>query len=439
MLVRRPTKATGLYCEACKTLSPIYLFSLRMQHCIVVISNSFNKQLFIQQLLDKKAKGVFEPFNQLDTQLFSAYTVQHYLHKEDIYGYSGIEATLTQTLRSMSSGEQKKTVLHHLLSLQPAVLILDNLFDNLDTGAQQQLKQQLEQISKHTILIQLLHRNREALPFIEKIFVLNEHGEFISTTSLPHHLQPTNDADKAEMIPAPLYSFQLNSNQLVRFKNVSVCYNEKQVVQNINWTIRAGEFWQLKGPNGSGKTTLLTMITGDNVKGYGKDLYIFGRKKGSGESVWEIKEKIGYLTPAMTDLFSSRHTLVQMIVSGYLDQIGLYNLPTDMQKRSAFEWLQFLSLEQKANKPFCDLSPGEQRIALIARAMVKHPPLLILDEPLAGLDEQNAQKVIQLINRIAAASESAILYVSHQTEEGLQPQKVFELITTENGSVGVEA
>jgi len=119
-----------------------------------------------------------------------------------------------------------------------------------------------------------------------------------------------------------------------------------------------------------------------------------------------------------------------------MDQIGLYSIPTDMQKRSAYEWMQFLSIEQKANKPFCDLSPGEQRMALIARAMVKHPPLLILDEPLAGLDEHNAAKVIQLINKIAAESESAILYVSHQTEEGLQPQKIFELTKTENGSVG---
>ena len=178
------------------------------------------------------------------------------------------------------------------------------------------------------------------------------------------------------------------------------------------------------------------MITGDNVKGYGQELFIFGRKKGSGETVWEIKNKVGYLTPAMTDLFSTRHTLEQMIISGYVDSIGLYTIPSDMQKRAAHEWLQLLSMERKANKLFSDLSSGEQRMALIARAMVKHPPLLILDEPLAGLDDHNANKVIQLINKIAAESESAILYVSHQTEKELTPQKVFELEKTENGSIG---
>lgn len=405
-----------------------------MHHSIVVLSNTFNKQLFIQQLLDKKAKGIFESFNQLDAQLFSSYTVQQFLVEEERHGYSGIPDALNQSLRSMSSGEQKKIVLKHLLSLKPGVLILDNLFDNLDAEAQQALKKELEATAHHTHLIQLLHRKREALSFIHNVVTVTAQGEIVPDLDAEDHVQDTF----VQTIPPPLYSYEVNSNELVRFSNVNVSYNNKQVLQQINWTVHAGEFWQLKGPNGSGKTTLLTMITGDNVKGYGKELYIFGRRKGSGEAVWEIKDKIGYLTPAMTDLFSTRHTLAQMIVSGYMDQIGLYTIPTDMQLRSAHEWMQFLSMEKKSNKPFCDLSAGEQRMALIARAMVKHPPLLILDEPLAGLDEHNAAKVIQLINKIAAESESAILYVSHQAEEGLQPQRIFELIKKENGSIGRE-
>jgi molybdate transport system ATP-binding protein len=208
------------------------------------------------------------------------------------------------------------------------------------------------------------------------------------------------------------------------------------VLQQINWTIRPGEFWQLKGANGSGKTTLLTMINGDNVKGYGQELYLFGRKKGSGETVWEIKEKIGYLTPSMTDLFVTQHTREEMILSGFKDSIGLYTQPTDLERRTAFDWLQWLGLAHKAKQLFRLLSSGEQRMALIARAMVKHPPLLLLDEPLMGLDEANAQKVIALINRLAAESRSALVYVSHQQEPGLQPQQVLELLKTPNGSVG---
>ncbi len=373
-------------------------------------------------------------FNSKEVQLFSPYTLQQYLLEEDIHGYSGIEAARTQTLRSMSSGEQKKVLLQHVLSLQPDVLLLDNVFDNLDIVAQQALKTELQAAANKTIFLQLFHRKRELLPFIEQVVTINQQQEFVSF----ENDTSANDEISQQAIPAPLHHYEINGKELVRFADVSVSYNGRQVLQHINWTINKGEFWQLKGPNGSGKTTLLTMITGDNVKGYGQELYIFNRKKGSGESVWEIKSKIGYLTPAMTDLFNTRHTLEQMIVSGFVDQIGLYSIPTDMQQRSAFEWLQLLQLEHKARLPFHKLSAGEQRLALVARAMVKHPPLLILDEPLMGLDDANAATVIALINKLAAESNSAILYVSHQTEKGLQPQKVFELFKTESGSIGKE-
>ena len=406
-----------------------------MQHVAIFLSNTFNKQLLIQQLLEKRAGGLLTMFNSSDVHLFSSYKLQQYLHEEEIHGYCGIEAARTQTLRSMSSGEQKKVVLQHLLSLKPGVLIVDNVFDNLDTAAQQSIKAALEKASSQTIFIQLFHRQRELLPFIETAVAVNQQHEVVP---FEKNATVTNET-RGQLIPAPLHHYAINSNELVRFADVSVSYDGRQVVQHINWIINKGEFWQLKGSNGSGKTTLLTMITGDNVKGYGQELYIFNRKKGSGESVWDIKRKIGYLTPAMTDLFSTRHTLEQMIVSGFVDQIGLYSVPTNMQQRAAFEWIQLLQLDHKARLPFNKLSTGEQRLALIARAMVKHPPLLILDEPLMGLDDANAAKVIQLINKLAAESTTAILYVSHQTEKGLEPQRVFELLKTDDGSIGKES
>jgi molybdate transport system ATP-binding protein len=405
-----------------------------MQHFSIFLSNTFNKQNFIQQLLDKKAKGLFDSFNNSDALLFSSYTVQQFLLEEEIHGYCGIEAARTQTLRSMSSGEQKKVLLQYLLLLKPDVLILDNVFDNLDTDAQASFKEALELASAHTQLIQLTHRRRDLLSFIKNKLTVSTTGEFIPLEQNQHEEIHSDELP----IPAPLHQYDLFTNELVRFTDVHVSYEGRQVLQQINWTINTGEFWQLKGPNGSGKTTLLTMITGDNVKGYGQQLFIFGRKKGSGESVWDIKNKIGYLTPAMTDLFSTRHTLLQMIVSGFVDSIGLYTVPSDMQLRSAYEWLQLLQLSHKANTPFPKLTQGEQRLALVARAMVKHPPLLILDEPLMGLDDANTEKIIDLINKLAAETSTAVLYVSHQTEKNLQAQKVFELIKTENGSVGKE-
>jgi len=402
-----------------------------MQHLTLLLSNAYPKQQLIQQLLDQKITGPLADFSVPRTLVFSSSTIQQLLEEEARHEFSGIETPRTQSFRSLSSGEQKKALLQHLLQQQPPVLILDNPFDNLDIKAQAELEPLLQEAAAHTRLLLLIHRRAHALPFITQRYSIDVNGNL-----LPFADEADMPVRTAALLPPTLHAYETESPELVVFQNVTVAYNGRPVLQQINWTIRQGEFWQLKGPNGSGKTTLLTLINGDNVKGYGQGLYLFGRKKGSGESVWEIKEKIGYLTPSMTDLFVTRHTLEEMILSGFKDSIGLYTLPTDLEKHLALEWLQWLGLEQKAAHLFSRLSSGEQRMALIARAMVKHPPLLLLDEPLMGLDEQNAQRVIELINRLAAESNAALVYVSHQEEAGLQPQQLFELEKTPDGSVG---
>ena len=237
-------------------------------------------------------------------------------------------------------------------------------------------------------------------------------------------------------IPGPLHHDQMSYKALIKLNGVSVHYHERQILNSINWTIKAGEFWQLKGPNGSGKTTILTMINGDNPKAFGQNIELFGRRKGTGESVWEIKKRIGYFTPSMMELFKRRHTAEQMVISGFHDSIGLYHRPSEIQKHVANEWLKVLGLADKGSRAFVDLSQVHRRMVLIARAMVKHPPLLILDEPSTGLDDKSAALLSALINKIADESQTAILYVSHRTEPDLKPQYVFQLKPGENGSVG---
>jgi molybdate transport system ATP-binding protein len=182
---------------------------------------------------------------------------------------------------------------------------------------------------------------------------------------------------------------------------------------------------------------LLSLISGDNPKGYGQELYLFGRKKGSGETVWDIKKNIGYFNSSIILHFSRLDSIEKMIISGFNDSIGLYIVPSDQQIRLAGEWLHFLGLYDLRNKPIQFLPQAQQRMVLIARAMVKHPPLLILDEPTASLDDAGASLIIGMIQQIAKESSSAILYVSHSKEEGLDPSYIFNLIPGESGSIGV--
>ena len=399
-----------------------------INHYAIYLSNQANKTALIQQILSKKSIGALAIFNELEGILYSVTAIEAILDDENRHGFTGVTKHLNRSLKSMSSGERMKTLLDFVIAQKPDFIVLDNPFDNLDLQAQTYLKETLERNSTSIPMIQILHRERDLLPFMIDFYSL-ENDNILHYADKQLFINDFKGISNcfSDKIPPPIQIIHLEGDELVRMKNIKVTYNEKMIFENLSWTIKKGEFWHLVGPNGSGKTTILSMITGDNPKGYGQDLILFGRKKGSGESVWEIKEKIGYITPSMTDLFSSRHTLEQMIISGFHDSIGLYVQPSDLQVKTAQLWLKLIGMEQLGNKLFCLLSAGQQRMALIVRAMVKHPPLLILDEALAGLDESNTSLSVALINKIASESDTTIIYVSHRKEEGLNPRSVFSL------------
>jgi molybdate transport system ATP-binding protein len=180
----------------------------------------------------------------------------------------------------------------------------------------------------------------------------------------------------------------------------------------------------------------VNLITGDNPKGYGQNINLFGMQKGTGETVWDIKQYIGYLNATMAQFFPRLDSAEQMVLSGFFDSIGLYCTPNETQVKTAQAWLQLIHLQEEKNKAFCFLPLYKQRLILVARAMVKHPPLLILDEPTSGLGDAGATIFTALINRIAATTATAILYVSHRKEQGLNPQYIFELQPSITGSAG---
>jgi len=390
----------------------------KVNHWAVFLSNNADKSSFIDLLLKGKAPLLLQEFNGLKGALFSTITLAQFIEEEDKHEGWLISGSYNRGIRTLSSGEQKKALIEYLLSSQPNFIILDNPLDNLDIANQALLIETLTHFSDNTSYIQLINRQRDLLPFIQigAFWQNNQLTAFNNPEQLTKPIYGFDTSIENKKIPPPIKEYKLQFDELVSFKDVTVNYEARVILKHINWTINKGEFWQLKGPNGSGKTTLLTMINGDNPKAYGQHLTLFGKRKGSGETVWEIKQKIGYLTPSMTDLFSTRHTLEEMIISGFVDSIGLYKQPTDHQIRLAKQWLELIEMEHLKKMVFCKLTLGQQRLALVARAMVKHPPILILDEALAGLDDYNSMLVINLINKIAAESNTAILYVSHKEE-----------------------
>ena len=405
-----------------------------MQHWAVFITNDSNKSKFLHNLLTGSVSE-FSLSEHNKGALFSKLTLERFIDEEDRHGNKIITKETLQSLRTMSSGEQKKALLKHLFEKNNDYIILDNPFDNLDLESQEQLSRNLTEKADQIVFIQIISRKADLLPFITNFAALGKEELSI--------LQNLDDAFSSEeniqfqgRIPPPLEPIEFPHDLLIKLKDITVRFGDKTVLQNINWEINKGEFWQLIGRNGSGKTTILSMITGENPKGYGQELFLFGRKKGSGESIWDIKQKIGYFTPAMTNKFTGYHSIENMLVSGFNDSIGLYVKPTEAQLRLAKEWLILIGLWEIKDTLFHDLSMGQKRLVMTTRAMMKHPLLLILDEPTAGLDDASAKLLVSLVNKIAKESNTATLFVSHRKEPGLEPDHIYELQSHEGGSTG---
>ncbi|MEH6648641.1 MAG: molybdate ABC transporter ATP-binding protein ModF [Motiliproteus sp.] len=347
----------------------------------------------------------------------------------ELVGKFGLEDLLDRAFRKLSTGESRKVMLIRALASKPQLLVLDEPFDGLDVDTLALLQQHLASLIETVPMVLVLNRFDEFPDFITDI-------AYVDQGRLSHRIQRSDAQAFAELYqllhlktsdlsipPADIDTAipRLDSAQpLVRLNGISIKYDETIIIDKLDWTIEPNQHWQLSGPNGSGKTGLLSLITGDHPQCYVNDIFVFGFQRGSGESIWQIKQFIGYVSTALQWEYRVGTGLRNVIISGFYDSIGLYSKCTEKQRVIADQWLELLGMSDRADQPFNKLSYGDQRLLLIARAMVKHPPLLILDEPCLGLDDMNRQLVLALIERICASSETAVLYVNHHPEDQIK-------------------
>ncbi|MFM4962917.1 molybdate ABC transporter ATP-binding protein ModF [Aeromonas bivalvium] len=335
----------------------------------------------------------------------------------------GIEGLWERPYRYLSSGEGRKLLLARALLGQPELLVLDEPFDGLDQGARADLMSLLANlVAEGARLVVIVNRFDEIPPFATHLGLLGEcrlllAGERDAVLGSQEVAQLARAEGRSPQLPPPLQApAPLPAGPRVQMRKLRIAYGEQVVIDGLDWTIAAGEHWQLVGPNGAGKSTLLSLITGDHPQGYSNDLHLFGRKRGSGESIWEIKRHIGLVSPALHLDYRVNCSVQTVILSGFYDSIGLYTRPGDRQRVLADQWLALLGLEGRGTQPFHSLSFGQQRLVLIARALVKHPPLLILDEPLQGLDPLNRHLVREMVVRLIGEG-TQLLFVSHHPED----------------------
>ena len=341
----------------------------------------------------------------------------------------GITSLLSRRFKYLSTGETRKTLLCQALMSQPDLLILDEPFDGLDVHSRQNLALLLAELNAEGYtLVLVLNRFDEIPDFVQNAGVLadcalteiGEKSALLQQALIAQLAHSENLAGMALPEPdAPPARDQLTAGEpLIVLKEGVVSYNDRPIINHLNWTVRPGEHWQISGPNGAGKSTLLSLVTGDHAQGYSNDLTLFGRRRGSGETIWDIKKHIGYVSSSLHLDYRVSTTVRNVILSGYFDSIGIYQAVSDKQRKLAQQWLDIAGFNAKtADAPFHSLSWGQQRLALIVRALVKHPTLLILDEPLQGLDPLNRQLIRRFVDVLIGEGETQLLFVSHHASD----------------------
>ena len=335
-------------------------------------------------------------------------------HLDNLLVALGLLNQRKATLIELSSGEHKKLQLVKALWLKPQLLILDEPYTGLDARSRQHLNQLLDSIATagvHLILIS----NEDELPNCINSFAYLENGTL--STSISRKLpEPVTEKQKRTLPQflqeQPTYS----SSNLINMHQVNVSYGDKQVLKNINWCVNAGEKWLLQGHNGSGKSTLLSLVNGDHPQAYANDICLFGNKRGSGESIWDIKKQIGLISPEFHWYFDQSATVWQSIASGFADSVGLFTTLIEAKKKRVKELINFFGLEQDQDELLTTLPLGKQRLVLLARTVIKNPQLLILDEPCQGLDRQQTQHFNQLIDELSKNG-MTMIYVAHTEDQ----------------------
>lgn len=343
-----------------------------------------------------------------------------------LYDLFHMEPLLDKYVITLSSGELRKFQLTKTLFANPSLLIMDNPFIGLDAETRDQLKELLQLLAEKQRLdiILVLSKTDDIPTFVSEVIELRN-GKILPPCSreeyynrqlpIPPHVL---SKERQEAILAlPYQDNDYHTDEVIKMQQVSIRYGERTILNNLDWTVRNGERWALSGQNGSGKSTLLSLVCADNPQSYACDITLFDRPRGSGESIWDIKKHIGYVSPEMHRSYQRDLPAIRIVASGLKDSVGLYVKPNEEEYTICRFWMDIFGLEDMYNRTFMKLSSGEQRLVLLARAFVKDPQLLILDEPLHGLDLKNRRLVKDVIETFCQRRNKTMVMVTHYEEE----------------------
>ncbi len=335
-----------------------------------------------------------------------------------------LQPLLNRAVLSLSNGERQRVEWAKALCRPVRLLVLDEPFTGLDKAMRRRLRASLARLMSTRLRVLLLTTRPEELPAQITHVIRVDHCRVTAigpreqvaprSNQRVHRRAPGHPVSSIRTGPP---SFAPAARELLNLHQINVRYGRVFILRDLSWSVRAGESWALLGPNGSGKSTLLSLILGDNPQVYANQVTVFGRRLGDGESVWRLKQRIGWVSPELQVHFADTMTCFEAVGSGFHDSIGLFEPLTRTQRAAVRQFLRLFGLERFARTPLFGLSPGQQRLVLLARALVKSPDLLILDEPCQSLDEEHRQKFVSLVDRQIRRGAVTVIYVTHREDE----------------------
>jgi molybdate transport system ATP-binding protein len=389
-------------------------------------------------------------YNSSDSE--DALTVAEYLHtikpapQPNIYWhFDKIIATLKldelshKQLIKLSNGETKRLRIAAALLKNPVLLLMDSPLTGLDVQTRKEFNNIIDEITTSGITVIMATSPYEIPDAITNVAILKNGvlTHLIAKADFTPKLiepQQTDNIDKEELRSLlNAHNTESAYQQIISMNKVHVKYGSNVILNDVDWQVNPGDRWALLGPNGAGKSTLLSLINGDNPQAYANDIILFDKKRGTGESIWDIKKKIGFVSPELHQYFPTDNSCLQVIESGYYDTLGLFRPRSKEKAETALRWMKALEIDKYARTLLKNIPASAQRLCLLARALIKNPPLLIFDEPCQGMDSHQQQHFKNLVDTICSLSKVTLIYVTHYQHE--IPDSVDKVFKLEKGCV----
>jgi len=346
---------------------------------------------------------------------------------------------LAKQIIKLSNGETKRLMIAAALLKNPAILLLDSPLTGLDVETRVLFNSIIKEITNSGISIIMATSPFEIPDAITHVAVL-ENGNIVQAAPKEEFDPKLFLKEETDSVDNDELNALLNNDQskkafefIVKMNDVFIKYGDKVILNKVNWQITPGERWALLGPNGAGKSTLLSLINGDNPQAYANDIVLFDKKRGTGESIWDIKSKIGFMSPELHQYFPTDNSCLQVIESGYYDTLGLFRPSQKNKADTALRWMKALEIDKFARVLLKNIPASAQRLCLLARALIKNPDLLIFDEPCQGLDAHQQQHFKNLVDNICSISNVTLIYVTHYQHE--IPDSVTRVLQLDKGNV----